>query len=114
VKDCVILCLSRTQYFLRHAAAVQQYHSAIHAFPAHNVEAILLTYPCHVGRVWRGTAFGGFKSRVDVPNLVERYMKNEFRVADYITHHYKLDEIDDAFDMLHSGKCLRAVVTMPE
>lgn len=65
------------------------------------------------GRVWKGTAFGGFKSRVDVPNLVERYMKNEFRVDEYITHHYKLDEINDAFDMLHSGACLRAVISMP-
>ena len=66
------------------------------------------------GRVWKGTAFGGFKSRVDVPNLVDRYMKNEFRVDEYITHNYTLDEINDAFDMLHSGKCLRAVVAMPE
>ena len=65
------------------------------------------------GRVWKGTAFGGFKSRVDVPNLVDRYMKNEFRVDEYITHHYKLDEINEAFDMLHSGGCLRAVISMP-
>lgn len=66
-----------------------------------------------VGRVWKGTAFGGFKSRVDVPKLVDRYMKNEFRVDEYITHNYTLDEINDAFDMLHSGKCLRAVIAMP-
>ena len=51
---------------------------------------------------------------MDVPNLVDRYMKKEFRVDDYITHHYKLDEINDAFDMLHSGGCLRAVITMPQ
>ena len=27
------------------------------------------------GRVWKGTAFGGFKSRSQVPDLVEKYMK---------------------------------------
>ena len=27
------------------------------------------------GRVWKGTAFGGYKSRTDVPKLVEEYMK---------------------------------------
>ena len=27
------------------------------------------------GRVWKGTAFGGFKSRSQVPWLVEKYMK---------------------------------------
>lgn len=64
------------------------------------------------GRVWKGTAFGGYKSRVDVPVLVERYMKGEFKVDEYITHHFKLDQINEAFDLLHSGKCLRAVVDM--
>ena len=67
----------------------------------------------YAGRVWKGTAFGGFKSRVDVPKLVERYMKNEFRVDEYVTHHYTLDQINEAFDMLHSGGCLRAVIGMP-
>lgn len=27
------------------------------------------------GRVWKGTAFGGYKSRTDVPKLVDAYMK---------------------------------------
>jgi len=62
------------------------------------------------GRVWKGTAFGGYKSRVDVPVLVDRYLKGEFKVDEYITHHFKLDQINEAFNLLHSGKCLRAVV----
>ncbi|KAK1561186.1 hypothetical protein Q3G72_035274 [Acer saccharum] len=33
------------------------------------------------GRVWKGTAFGGFKSRTQVPWLVEKYMKKEIKVA---------------------------------
>ncbi|CAG9460961.1 unnamed protein product [Pedinophyceae sp. YPF-701] len=64
------------------------------------------------GRVWRGTAFGGYKSRVDVPKLVEGYMKGEFKVKEYITHHFKLEQINDAFHALHGGDCLRAVITM--
>ena len=28
-----------------------------------------------IGRVWKGTAFGGFKSRSQVPWLVDKYMK---------------------------------------
>lgn len=62
------------------------------------------------GRVWRGTAFGGYKSRVDVPLLVERYLKGEIKLDEYITHHFTLDEINAAFDLLHEGKCLRAVL----
>ena len=61
--------------------------------------------------MWRGTAFGGFKSRVDVPILVERYLKGEFRVDEYITHTLKLKEINQAFDLLHAGKALRVVMS---
>lgn len=32
------------------------------------------------GRVWRGTAFGGYKSRVDVPLLVQKYLAGKFKV----------------------------------
>ncbi|KAK9807202.1 hypothetical protein WJX73_008171 [Symbiochloris irregularis] len=62
------------------------------------------------GRVWRGTAFGGYKSRIDVPKLVDRYMAGEFRVDEYVTHTLKLKEINQAFDLLHAGKSLRCVM----
>jgi len=61
--------------------------------------------------VWKGTAFGGFKSRDDVPKLVDRYMEGKFKVDEYVTHTLKLEEINQAFDLLHSGKCLRVVMT---
>ena len=67
------------------------------------------------GRVWKGTAFGGFKSRVDVPKLVDRYMNEEIKLRDYITHQMQFEDLNKAFDLLHEGKCLRAVLkAMPE
>mmetsp|Transcript_16331 Transcript_16331/g.26584 ORF Transcript_16331/g.26584 Transcript_16331/m.26584 type:complete len:165 (-) Transcript_16331:61-555(-) len=63
------------------------------------------------GRVWKGTAFGGFKSRTDVPKLVERMMTGEIPVDQYITHTFDgVGKTNDAIDALHSGTCLRAVV----
>ncbi|KAG9144968.1 hypothetical protein Leryth_017436 [Lithospermum erythrorhizon] len=64
------------------------------------------------GRVWKGTAFGGFKSRSQVPWLVEKYMKKEIKVDEYITHNQTLSEINKAFDMMHEGDCLRVVLDM--
>lgn len=66
------------------------------------------------GRVWKGTAFGGFKSRSQVPELVEKYLKKEIKVDEYITHNMKLADINDAFDLLHSGKCLRCVLQLSD
>lgn len=52
------------------------------------------------------------RSRVDVPRLVEEYMAGKFKVKEYITHRFKLDQINDAFELLKDGKCLRAVLDM--
>ena len=41
------------------------------------------------GRVWRGTAFGGYKSRIAVPQLVDKYMAGKTRLDDYVTHTMK-------------------------
>eukprot|EP01013_Petalomonas_cantuscygni_P004788 TRINITY_DN1520_c0_g2_i1.p1 TRINITY_DN1520_c0_g2~~TRINITY_DN1520_c0_g2_i1.p1 ORF type:complete len:429 (-),score=90.73 TRINITY_DN1520_c0_g2_i1:1438-2604(-) len=62
------------------------------------------------GRVWKGSAFGGFQSRTDVPKLVEEYMGGGFRVDEYITHRMPLQNIGEAFELLRGGKCLRVVM----
>ena len=64
------------------------------------------------GRVWRGTAFGGYKSRVDVPKLVEKYLEGKTMLDEYVTHRMKFEQINEAFDLLHAGKCLRVVLSM--
>lgn len=63
------------------------------------------------GRRWVGTAFGGWKSRTDVPELVERVLKGELPIKQFITHNFEgVDSWPEAIKALHSGDCLRAVV----
>jgi S-(hydroxymethyl)glutathione dehydrogenase/alcohol dehydrogenase len=62
------------------------------------------------GRVWRGTAFGGAKSRTQVPKIVDWYMDGKINIDDLITHTMPLDEINSAFDLMHEGKSIRSVV----
>ncbi|OSQ49107.1 S-(hydroxymethyl)glutathione dehydrogenase/class III alcohol dehydrogenase [Thalassospira alkalitolerans] len=62
------------------------------------------------GRVWRGTAFGGVKGRSQLPDYVERYLAGEFKLSDFITHTMKLEDINDAFDLMHSGESIRSVI----
>ncbi|KAI3428894.1 uncharacterized protein J3R85_008902 [Psidium guajava] len=59
-----------------------------------------------------GRAFGGFKSRSQVPWLVDKYLKKEIKVDEYITHNLTLGEINVAFHLLHGGDCLRCVLSM--
>jgi S-(hydroxymethyl)glutathione dehydrogenase/alcohol dehydrogenase len=62
------------------------------------------------GRVWRGTAFGGAKSRTQVPQIVDWYMDGKINIDDLITHTMPLEEINTAFDLMHEGKSIRSVV----
>ena len=62
------------------------------------------------GRVWRGSAFGGYKSRESVPKLVNDSMTGKMNLDDFITHNLKFEEINDGFDLLHAGKCIRTVL----
>ena len=62
------------------------------------------------GRVWRGTAFGGVKGRSELPDYVERYLDGEFKLSDFITHTMPLDDINEAFELMHKGKSIRTVL----
>ena len=62
------------------------------------------------GRVWRGTAFGGVRGRSDLPGMVEQYLAGEIEVDRMVTHTMPLDDINDAFHLMHEGESIRSVV----
>ena len=62
------------------------------------------------GRVWRGTAFGGARGRTDVPKIVDWYMEGKINIDDLITHKMPLSEVNEAFDLMHTGKSIRSAV----
>jgi S-(hydroxymethyl)glutathione dehydrogenase/alcohol dehydrogenase len=64
------------------------------------------------GRVWKGCAFGGIKGRSQLPDLVDDYMKGKLKVDEFITHRQPLVKINQAFDDMKAGDCIRCVVSM--
>ncbi len=62
------------------------------------------------GRVWKGTAFGGARGRTDTPKIVDWYMEDKINIDDLITHTMPLDDINNAFDLMHRGESIRSVV----
>lgn len=63
------------------------------------------------GRVWKGSAFGGARGRTDVPKIVDWYMDGKINIDDLITHVMPIEQINDAFDLMHKGESIRGVVT---
>jgi S-(hydroxymethyl)glutathione dehydrogenase/alcohol dehydrogenase len=62
------------------------------------------------GRTWKGTAFGGARGRTDVPKIVDWYMDGKIDIDSLITHTLPLEDINRAFDLMHSGESIRSVV----
>jgi len=62
------------------------------------------------GRVWRGSAFGGVKGRTQLPGMVEQAMSGEIDLDPFITHTLPLEQINEAFELMHEGKSIRTVI----
>lgn len=88
--------------------------SCIIGVAASGVEISTRPFQLVTGRRWAGSAFGGYKSRDGVPKLVEKYMKKEIKVDEFITHKFTLDRINEAFDAMHAGECIRAIVYLSD
>ena len=62
------------------------------------------------GRVWKGTAFGGARGRRDVPKIVDWYMEGRIKIDPMITHTFPLEQINEAFHVMHEGTSIRSVI----
>lgn len=55
-------------------------------------------------RVWRR------ERSFQLPGMVEDAMKGDIDLEPFVTHTMSLDEINDAFDLMHEGKSIRTVI----
>ena len=62
------------------------------------------------GRVWKGSAFGGVKGRTELPEYVRKAESGEIPLDTFITHNMKLEDINEAFELMHEGKSIRTVI----
>lgn len=62
------------------------------------------------GRVWKGSAFGGVKGRSQLPQMVEEAMQGKIELTPFITHTFPLTDINQAFELMHTGESIRTVI----
>jgi len=53
---------------------------------------------------------GGVKGRSQLPGYVDRYLDGQIKIDEMITEVLPLDEINDAFELMHAGKVIRSVI----
>lgn len=66
------------------------------------------------GRVWKGCAFGGVKGRSQMGELVSDYLNGSLKVDEFITHRKTLPQMNNSFEVMKQGDCIRAVVDMKD
>ncbi|KAL5233775.1 hypothetical protein ACI65C_001185 [Semiaphis heraclei] len=62
------------------------------------------------GRTWKGTAFGGWKSKESIPELVIKYLDKNLMLDEFVSHKLPFESINEGFELLHSGKSIRTVL----
>uniref|UniRef100_A0A3Q0S0C1 Enoyl reductase (ER) domain-containing protein n=1 Tax=Amphilophus citrinellus TaxID=61819 RepID=A0A3Q0S0C1_AMPCI len=62
--------------------------------------------PIHLisGRTWKGSLFGGFKSKDGVPKMVKAYLDKKLKLDEFITHNMTLDQANDAIELMKNCK----------
>ena len=58
----------------------------------------------------QGSSMGSNRFRIDMPRLVEHYLKGRLHLDDWISARIKLTEINDGFANMKAGKVLRSVI----
>jgi Zn-dependent alcohol dehydrogenase len=58
----------------------------------------------------RGTIFGSESPRIQVPRLLRLYHEGKLLIDELITREYSLDDVQQGYDDLASGKNVRGVV----
>nr|CAD1844355.1 unnamed protein product [Ananas comosus var. bracteatus] len=66
------------------------------------------------GRTLKGSLFGGWRPKSDLPLLVDKYMNKEIEVDELVTHDMLFSRINEALNLMRERKCLRCVIHMSE
>src|SRR3712207_5223933 len=64
------------------------------------------------GRRVQGASFGGVKSRLQVPELVERHLAGDIDVDSFVSHRISLDEVNRGFELMHHQDGIRSVIQL--
>jgi S-(hydroxymethyl)glutathione dehydrogenase/alcohol dehydrogenase len=66
------------------------------------------------GRRVCGSSFGGLKGRDQVPQLIERYMREDIDVDPFISHRMGLEDVNRAFALMSAQDGIRSVLMLGE
>ncbi|NP_001086903.1 class V alcohol dehydrogenase [Xenopus laevis] len=109
--DYAFECVGHAETML---AALHSSHFAYGTTVIIGVSASTLSFDPMIllsGRTLKSSMLGGWKSKDSVPKLVSDYLAKKFDLEKLVTHRLPFQKIDEGFDLLLSGKCIRTILT---
>ncbi|MGB3482440.1 MAG: NDMA-dependent alcohol dehydrogenase [Mycobacterium sp.] len=73
------------------------------------VDLDLFTLTCYEKQI-RGGLFGSANPRIDIPRLLDWYMDGDLKLDELVTSTYTLDEINQGYQDMRSGKNIRGMI----
>lgn len=67
-------------------------------------------FDLQLGRTWKGSFLGDVKTRSQLPGLLDLYMDGSLDFDSLITHRLPIERINEGFELMHGGECVRTVV----
>nr|KJB34448.1 hypothetical protein B456_006G066300 [Gossypium raimondii] len=112
--DCSIECTGSTQAMVSAFECVHDGWGVAVLVGVPSRDDSFKTHPIHFlnERTLRGTFFGNYKPRSDIPGVVEKYMKKELELDKFITHSVPFLDINKAFEYMLRGEGLRCMIRM--
>lgn len=81
--------------------------------PADGVDAAVDASALVFGeKVLMGCFYGSTRARIDMPRLIDMCLNGQLQLSSQVTRHYRLDQINEAYDDLVSGKPGRGLIVM--
>lgn len=79
-------------------------------------DAVFKTHPLQFlsEKTLKGTFYGNYKPRTDIPRVVDLYMNKGLELEKFITHEVAFADINKAFDLMLSGQGIRCIIRMDD
>lgn len=80
--------------------------------PKKGDHASLYTLPLHFKKVLKGSHGGNATPHIDIPNYLRLVEAGKMNLEGLISHEFKLDEINEAIELIRGGTAGRVILTM--
>lgn len=72
----------------------------------------IFSLPLHFKKVLKGSHGGSSQPHLEIPRYIQLYKAGKLKLANLVTHEFRLEEMNEALDAMHRGETGRVLISM--